>query len=193
MDSIHYSSDKMDWCTPDSIFDPLNEEFRFELDVACTVDNSLCPHGIAIDEGYSGLTEDWAGWVTPSPAICWMNPPYGRELSKWVQKAWDEKRNGCTTVCLIPARTDTKWWAIFWDHEKHRLRTDQWPKLQPHDEVRFIKGRIKFKGAKHAAPFPSAIVVLRGLDTPRSVVEDSTSYTSAALPHRLHKGLLNYE
>ena len=84
-----------------------------------------------------------------------MNPPYGREIGDWIQKAWDEKQNGVTTVCLVPARTDTKWWSIFWDHDIHRVR-------DPSDEVRFVKGRIRFDGAPAAAPFPSAIIVLRG-------------------------------
>jgi site-specific DNA-methyltransferase (adenine-specific) len=84
-----------------------------------------------------------------------MNPPYGREIVQWIQKAWDEKRLGVTTVCLVPARTDTKWWSIFWDHERHHTRS-------PHDEVRFVKGRIRFEGAPASAPFPSAIIVMRG-------------------------------
>jgi site-specific DNA-methyltransferase (adenine-specific) len=87
-----------------------------------------------------------------------MNPPYGREIVQWIQKAWDEKANGVTTVCLVPARTDTQWWSIFWDHENHVPR--DWE-----DEVRFVKGRIRFEGAPASAPFPSAIIVMRGETT----------------------------
>lgn len=150
MDKIHYSSNKMDWGTPDSVFAPLNAEFQFTLDVACTSLNCLLPFGWKHDMGNNGLREDW------STHTCWMNPPYGRELTQWIQKAWDEKQKDVTTVCLVPSRTDTKWWSIFWDHENHCTR-------DPQDEVRFIKGRIKFEGAKHSAPFPSAIIVLRGV------------------------------
>ena len=147
MNSVHYSSDKTDWETPPALFDELHGEFGFALDVCATAENTKC-------NAFLGVYQD--ALTVPWPAtMCWMNPPYGRELGKWIQKAWDEKQSRTTTVCLVPARPDTKWWAIFWDHERHHTRS-------PHDEVRFIKGRIKFEGAKHAAPFPSAIVVLRG-------------------------------
>ncbi len=142
----------MDWGTPRSVYDPLNEEFSFELDVACESHNQMCWRGLAHDKGCDGLTDSWE-----TPSACWMNPPYGRELPKWIQKAWDEKKKGVTTVCLIPARTDTRWWAIFWDHTYNCTRDVR-------DEVRFVKGRIKFVGADNAAPFPSAIVVLRGVE-----------------------------
>jgi len=76
-----------------------------------------------------------------------MNPPYGRNITgKWVEKAYKSaKENGATVVCLLPARTDTKYW---------------------HDycmkgEIYYIKGRLKFGGSKDAAPFPSALVVFR--------------------------------
>ena len=147
----------MDWGTPDSVFDPLNEEFRFELDVACSIDNGKCPYGIALDAGYDSLAENWAEWIDDGqPKTCWMNPPYGREIGTWIQKAYDAKQQGLTTVCLVPARTDTQWWSIFWDHDQHTVRTFG-------DEVRFVKGRIKFEGAPASAPFPSAIIVLRAI------------------------------
>jgi site-specific DNA-methyltransferase (adenine-specific) len=161
--SVHYSSVKQDWGTPQSVFAPLHAEFNFVVDVACTRANSLCNSGISFPE-YDALAESWAAWVNDTDpsicwdAACWMNPPYGRELKRWVQKAWDEKANGVSTVCLLPARTDTRWWAIFWDHENHCTRDAR-------DEVRFIKGRIRFEGAEHGAPFPSAVVVLRGAVT----------------------------
>jgi site-specific DNA-methyltransferase (adenine-specific) len=74
-----------------------------------------------------------------------MNPPYGREIGKWMQKAYEAAQGGATVVCLVPARTDTRWW-----HEyaiKH--------------EVRFIRGRLKFNEGKGNAPFPSAVVVMK--------------------------------
>lgn len=77
-----------------------------------------------------------------------MNPPYGREIGKWVQKAYESAQQGATVVCLIPSRTDTKWW---------------------HDycmkgEIRFIKGRLKFGTATYNAPFPSAVVIFRNIE-----------------------------
>ena len=83
-----------------------------------------------------GLKQKWEG-------ICWMNPPYGREISKWMKKAYEESLNGATIVCLVPSRTDTIWW-----HE-YAMK----------GEVRLIKGRLRFKGAQSSAPFPSAIVI----------------------------------
>ena len=158
MDKVHYSSKKMDWVTPPEIFDPLQAEFDIGFDVACSSENARTEFGLYADKGWDGLNEDWPFWLT-----CWMNPPYGRVLKAWIQKAWEEKQHGVTTVCLVPARTDTNWWATFWDHENHRMRDAA-------DEVRFIKGRIKFM-VRHEgewqrlapAPFPSAIVVLRGV------------------------------
>jgi site-specific DNA-methyltransferase (adenine-specific) len=76
-----------------------------------------------------------------------MNPPYGREIGKWIEKAYVESLGGATVVCLIPARTDTKYWHEF---------------IFPHaNEIRFIKGRLKFGNSKNSAPFPSALVVFK--------------------------------
>ena len=75
----------------------------------------------------------------------WLNPPYGREIGKWVRKAYEESLKPDTTVvCLLPARTDTKW---FHDY------------VLPAGELEFIRGRLKFGGQKNAAPFPSMVVI----------------------------------
>lgn len=141
------SSGKTDYGTPWAFFNPLDEEFHFNLDVCASGKNTKC--GDWINTRTNGLLVPWDG-------VCWMNPPYGGVSTRqWVQKAWDEKKRGVTTVCLIPSRTDTRAWGIFYDHEKHKMRDRR-------DEVRFIKGRIKFMGEKDPAPFPSAIIVLRG-------------------------------
>ena len=77
-----------------------------------------------------------------------MNPPYGREIGDWVKKAYEASRLGATVVCLIPARTDTKWWKEYC--------------LKANDAI-FLTGRIKFfengVALKAGAPFPSVIVV----------------------------------
>lgn len=76
------------------------------------------------------------------------NPPYGKEMYKWVEKCYFEGRKEHTTVVLlIPARTDTKY---FHDFIIHRT------------EIRFIKGRLKFGNSKNTAPFPSMLVIFRG-------------------------------
>ena len=75
------------------------------------------------------------------------NPPYGREISKWVEKAYLENKNNNTfVVMLLPARTDTKWFHDY-IYNKH--------------EIIFIKGRLKFNDGKQPAPFPSMLVIMK--------------------------------
>ena len=73
-----------------------------------------------------------------------MNPPYGKTITSWVAKACNEAKKGATVVCLLPARTDTRWW--------HRYCMNA-------SKIYFIKGRLKFGSSQNAAPFPSAVVV----------------------------------
>lgn len=136
MNKSMYTSGKTDWETPQWLFDELNKEFRFDIDVCATKENAKCPDFISLEQ--NALEEDWYG-------MCWMNPPYGKDLGKWVKKAyWASRIIGeAQIVALLPARTDTKW---FWDYCIH-------------NEIRFLKGRIKFQGAESSAPFPSMIVV----------------------------------
>lgn len=147
------SSKTDEWETPQDLFDRLDEEFCFGVDVCATEDNAKClvylGPGARAKHFRDGLGCQWS-----TISANWMNPPYSN-IRAWVQKAWDESERGATVVCLVPARVDTKWWSIFWDHDNHRPRRGK-------DQVRFIKGRLKFVGAEHSAPFPSAIVVLRG-------------------------------
>ena len=76
------------------------------------------------------------------------NPPYGRAIGEWVEKAYREgTKDGTIVVMLIPARTDTKY---FHDFILHR------------SEIRFISGRLKFGEAAQSAPFPSMLVIFRG-------------------------------
>jgi phage N-6-adenine-methyltransferase len=130
------SSVTHEWSTPQATFDGLNAEFGFTLDVASTHENAKCDsHYTKADDG---LSQPWQG-------VVWCNPPYGREIALWCQKAVEARRQGTTVVMLVPARTDTRWW-----HE-----------YISGNEVRFIRGRLKFGGAKNNAPFPSAVVVFR--------------------------------
>ena len=123
------------WSTPQDLFDDLDRVYRFEVDVCATPENAKC--AVFYTREQDGLAQDWRG-------TCWMNPPYGREIGKWVSKArLSAEENGATVVCLLPARTDTRWW-----HEHCSL-----------GHITFIKGRLKFGGSKNGAPFPSAIVV----------------------------------
>lgn len=134
MDNVHFSSATDQWATPQDFFDRLHRAFGFELDVCADDGNAKCPRFFTKEQ--DGLAQEWTG-------RCWMNPPYGREIGRWVQKAYESAQRGALVVCLLPARTDTKWW-----HE-YAVRGD----------VHFIKGRIKFGDATAGAPFPSALVV----------------------------------
>ena len=129
------SSESTEWETPDEFFTEMNTLYgAFTTDVCATPENAKCPMYYTKDT--NGLTQSWSG-------ICWMNPPYGREIKGWMKKAYNESLRGVRVVCLVPARTDTVWW-----HD-YAIK----------GQITFIKGRLKFKGAKHSAPFPSAIVV----------------------------------
>lgn len=151
VDACMYSSAKEDWETPESVFKPLQEEFGCGLDVCADEANRKC--FFFISKRQDALQVDWSQIRIPiAKRSCkwsaWMNPPYGRQVTgKWVKKAYEESLKGVTVVCLLPSRTDTKWF--------HEYILDK-------AEIRFIKGRIKFVGAKHPAPFPSMIVVFHG-------------------------------
>ena len=103
----------------------LDNEFHFDFDP--------CPTKPILD----GLIASWGD-------VNFCNPPYGREIPKWIKKGYDEWLKGKTVVFLIPSRTDTAWWHDY---------------IMKATEIRFIRGRLKFQGAKHNAPFPSAIVI----------------------------------
>lgn len=136
--AVHFSSKTDQWATPQAFFDKLDAEFRFELDVCADRDNAKCE--VFIDEEADGLKQPWA------PFRCWMNPPYGRQIGKWIKKAYEESQKGALVVALLPARTDTRY---FFDHIYQ----------QPNVEIRFIKGRLKFGDATNSAPFPSMVVI----------------------------------
>lgn len=136
-----------DWETPPEVFEPLNREFGFTLDVAASPHNAKCTVYLTSDQ--DGLISDWG------TNVCWCNPPYGGAIARWIRKAWLASKYGATVVMLIPARTDTAWW-----HD-YAARGD----------VRFLRGRIRFlrggipigdatKGSAKS-PFPSAVVVFR--------------------------------
>ena len=128
---------KITYETPDDLFDTLHAEFRFDVDVCALPGNAKLPRFYTPEQ--DGLAQPWAG-------VCWCNPPYGREMPRWIRKARSEAETGrATTVLLVPARTNTAWW---------------------HDdcmkgEVRFIRGRPRFNGGKHGLPFPLALVIFR--------------------------------
>lgn len=131
-----FTSATDEWPTPRAFFDQMAAEFGpLDLDVCATPENAKCARFFTrVDDG---LAQQWA------PARCWMNPPYGRTIGAWMAKAWQESQRGALVVCLVPARTDTAWWHDY----------------AAKGQVRFLRGRLRFEGGKHSAPFPSAVVV----------------------------------
>lgn len=132
------SSKDMTWATPQQWFDYLNLEFGFTLDPCSQHETAKCERHFTPAE--DGLSQSW------QDERVFMNPPYGREIGRWMHKAYVEARdNGALVVCFVPARVDTEWW--------HRYAAK--------GEVRFPKGRVTFAGASACAPFPVAIVIFR--------------------------------
>ena len=142
-----FSSKSNEWGTPQAFFDELDKQYMFTLDPCSTASNAKCR--MYFTEDTDGLEQDWGGHSV------FMNPPYGREISKWIKKAYEEsKRDNTRVVCLIPARTDTKYW-----HE-YCMKADM---------IFFVRGRLKFGDSKNSAPFPSAVVVFQGGALPPSI------------------------
>ena len=146
--NIHASSKSSEWETPQNLFDSLNKEFNFVLDAAATEENAKCPKFFT--KSSNALVVDWSQYKR---VFC--NPPYGREIGKFVKKAYEESLKGCIVALLIPSRTDTKWFSEYCSK----------------GEIRFIKGRLKFINRTFPsyrtdgnfiispAPFPSCIVI----------------------------------
>lgn len=134
---ILFSSNRMDWETPADLFAELDNEFHFDLDPCATPQTAKCTDFYTKED--DGLTKSWKG----RRVFC--NPPYGREIGKWVRKCSED---GAICVMLIPARTDTAW---FHDY------------IYDKAEIRFIRGRLKFSNAENAAPFPSMVVIFKNI------------------------------
>lgn len=140
---VMYMSKSNEWATPQDFFDELDKEFHFNLDPCATDENHKCERYFT--KADDGLSKDWGGYRV------FCNPPYGRDIPKWVEKSFREgHKDNTIVVMLIPARTDTKY---FHDYILHRA------------EIRFVKGRLKFHGEdgkNDCAPFPSMVVIFRG-------------------------------
>lgn len=122
-----------DWETPQWLFDYLNAEFNFTLDVCATYENKKCLRYYRDNS----LDLPWEG-------ICWMNPPYGKEIGHWIEKAYKSTLLGATVVCLLPVRSNCDWW-----------------KWIIQGEVRFIRRKLQFVGAPQQSMFPNVIVIFR--------------------------------
>ena len=137
---VMFSSKTDNWATPQKLFNELDAEFHFTLDVCATSENAKCNRYFTPE--IDGLSQFWGNDTV------WCNPPYGRAIGEWVKRAFDTHCiNNNTIVMLLPARTDTKWFHQY---------------IYGKAEIRFIKGRLKFGSSTNSAPFPSMIVIFRG-------------------------------
>lgn len=142
MTSYMPASKTDDWATPQALFDQLNAVHHFTLDVAASSTNYKTPNWCGLDHENPGFRDGLA--ITWEGNRVWCNPPYGRQIKDWVQKAHNESRHA-EIVMLLPARTDTAW---FHDYAiRHK--------------VTFIRGRLKFGGQTGSAPFPSILVEMK--------------------------------
>ena len=143
-----------DWSTPQELFDKLDAEFNFTLDVCASNWNAKCKKyfiepitdynklSTSTAFGEDGLVLDWG------KNVCFMNPPYGKALNDWMKKAYEEAQKGATVVCLVPASTDLSWWHDY----------------AMKGEVRFLRGRPKFltkEGTWQQTFSPSVIIVFK--------------------------------
>jgi phage N-6-adenine-methyltransferase len=183
-----YSSATDEWSTPPDFFAKVEEEFGpFDLDPCATAENAKAPKFYT--KADDGLFKSWAGrvWMNPpygnDEAPCkpdcsakrcakrkWHRTEHYYGSKSWVRRASGEFRSSHQLIrkaelawlgrgdeykpsrvdlvaALLPARTDTAWWHDY---------------VIPYaSEIRFIRGRLKFGGAKNSAPFPSALIIFK--------------------------------
>jgi len=148
-DTALFSKKSDEWETPQWLFDLLNEEFHFNVDAASRQYITQKCNRCFTD----ALTLEWTKWGERF----WLNPPYS-QIAVFMKKAYEESQKGAVVVCLIPARTDTKYWHDY---------------VMKAQEIRFVKGRLKFENKTlpswnpegnfkiSPAPFPSVIVIFK--------------------------------
>ncbi len=146
--SVHHKSNSSEWYTPRDLIDRVLASIdraggQFDLDPCAPPGGGTVPAARYYTREDDGLLLPWTGLV-------FVNPPYGRQIAAWTDKAIAEAARGAHIILLVPARVDTSWW--------HRL-------MEAGGRPEFIRGRIRFggpNGTRHSAPFPSALVVLPG-------------------------------
>ncbi|MFZ4776694.1 MAG: DNA N-6-adenine-methyltransferase [Terrimicrobiaceae bacterium] len=149
---VMHSSRKVEWSTPDWLFEALDKLFKFSLDPCSTEDNAKCKLHYTADD--DGLLFSWAGHTV------WLNPPYGPTIGEWMENAVSEAQNaGTTVVCLIPSRTGAAWF------QKSVLNA-------PKKLIFFFRGRLCFGNGKNPAAFDSVLVVYPGKGVKTPTVEE---------------------
>ena len=129
----------IEWETPQDFFDTLDREFNFTLDACANNENKKCQDYIPPE--IDSLKSEWKG-------IIWLNPPYTKEIYKWIKKAYESSQDGNTVVVLMQGRSsDTKGWHDY---------------IMKASEIRYIKGRLAFglHGKTYNAPHMSCIIIV---------------------------------
>lgn len=161
---VLFTKNKDDWETPKDLYDALDREFSFDLDLAATAKNSKCWQYIDDIDKYE-----------TKPAIdgfAFCNPPYSKQR-KFVEFVL---KHNLPTVFLLPARTDTK---LFHEYLYNKENI----------EIRFIKGRLRFSHSNTNAPFPSMIVIfipkefLMASIPPEKTVQSFSSSSPPGFPY----------
>lgn len=139
---------KAEWVTPRAFVRELEAalRIRFVLDVAATRENTVAMRYHSLAEGRDGLERPW---IAQEPEAVWCNPPYGRGISRWCERAI---ACGSPCVMLLPANTDTAWF-----HECVLHEAALW----------FPRGRITFSGVP-GNPGGSVIALYHFARWPRS-------------------------
>lgn len=147
VDKVLFSSKSDEWETPEDLFVKLDYKFQFNLDAAASEENHLLRVWFGEGSPYAenALLTEWNKYGDR----VFLNPPYSM-CSEFMKKVWEEiyAHKSLSVVCLLPARTDTKWF--------HNYVYNQC-------EIKFLKGRLKFSGSKNSAPFPSMLCYYGGL------------------------------
>lgn len=165
-----YSSRTDEWPTPRAFYEALNAEFHFTLDPCASAANAKCRCYFTARE--NGLLQNWGR----HRVFC--NPPYGRIMPRWAQKCFEASRGGATVVLLAHSRTDTRWFQD-WVYGKA-------------NEIRFVRGRLKFGDGRQSAPFPSLVAIYRPLlSIVRGDLQKSTPHVArcCARPSTLRRAL----
>jgi phage N-6-adenine-methyltransferase len=139
VDQSLFTSNTDEWGTPAALFDPLNQIYKFDLDACSTPELAKCEDHITPEK--DGLKASWKG------RRVFINPPYSK-MTLWAAKfiaGWKESEH---QLMLVPARTDTRWFQSI---------------LHLRPKIFFIKGRLRFTGGQHCAPFPSVMIAKPGV------------------------------
>jgi phage N-6-adenine-methyltransferase len=151
------------WSTPAALFDELHREFKFDIDLCADDDNAKLPHYIRADRS---MASTWLGLGRG-----WLNPPYGKEIGAWLEKALWSAQRGAFIVALVPGRTNAPWW--------HDI-------VMKAAEVRFIRSKVPFvdhNGKNTGVPPYGSVIAVFGRTFRRQ------AFKSWSYPRRCHRDL----